>query len=165
MILVRQSARKTAAFCFRLTCLVIIAAGSVANGLSRETSAAPHNVSSLMIESNSFVRAQVSASTFQDSCTNIRIENDTLTADCQRRNGRYRTSSIRIRGIHNDDGRLTYLRNSRGASTFQDSCRNIRVQGNRLNARCERANGSFVRSSIIIRGVQNDDGRLEYHRN
>jgi len=164
MISTQQLVLKKSAFCFRLICIVIVVAGFVSDGLSSQATVARQNYLPSIIVSNSFLN-QTNASTFHNSCNNIRIAGNTLTAECQRENGRNRTSSIVIRGIRNDNGRLEYLRNSRGASTFQNSCQNIRVRGNSLIARCQKTNGSFVRSTIVIRGIDNDNGRLEYSRN
>jgi hypothetical protein len=114
---------------------------------------------------NAVSNRQTSRSTFQESCTNISVNGNILSAECQRENGRMRRTSIEIRGIHNRDGNLEYLKNSRDASTFQDSCRNVRVdERGRLTARCERMDGSFSRTSIMIRGIHNNNGRLEYTR-
>lgn len=164
MISTQQVVLERSAFCFRLICIVIVVTSFVSNGFSSDANMIRQNYLPLIIESNSFLNTQVSDSTFQDSCINIRIDGDRLTAECQRENGRYKTSSITIRGIHNNNGRLSYLRNSRGESTFQNSCQNVRVQSNRLIARCQKTNGSFVKSAIVIRGIHNDNGRLEYFR-
>jgi hypothetical protein len=158
-------------FCFRLLCLIAVVASVVSPGLSgqltvRSDDFVSQNDLAFAIKpgslENSLFGLQNRSSTFQDSCNNVRVNGDTLTAQCERENGRFRTSSIRIRGIHNNDGRLEYLKNSRGESTFQDSCRNARVEGDRLTARCQRTDGSYERSAIRIRGINNDNGRLVY---
>jgi hypothetical protein len=48
------------------------------------------------------------ASSFQDSCSNIQITGVTLTAACRRMNGSFQNSSILLPGIHNRDGVLKY---------------------------------------------------------
>lgn len=164
MISTQQVVLKKSTLCFRLICIVIVVASFVSDGLSSHANVARQNYPPSLIESNSFLNAQDNESTFQGSCVNITVAGYTLTAQCQRENGRSRSSSIVIRGIQNDNGRLEYSRNSRRESSFQDSCRNVRIQGNRLTARCQRTNGSFVRSTIVIRGIQNNNGRLEYSR-
>ena len=128
--------------------------------------AADNSVSAFETESNvnAVLSSQSRSSTFHETCTNVRVERDILSAECQRENGRVRRSSIEIRGIHNDNGNLEYTRNSRDPSTFQDTCRNIRISGARLSARCERLDGSYSRTSILIRGIHNNNGRLEYTR-
>ncbi|MBW4450426.1 MAG: CHAT domain-containing protein [Spirirestis rafaelensis WJT71-NPBG6] len=48
------------------------------------------------------------ASTYQGSCHNISISGDTLSATCAQRNGSYKQTSIRILGISNKEGNLSY---------------------------------------------------------
>lgn len=102
---------------------------------------------------------------FQDSCRNIRVSVTTLSAQCRDDNRRWRDSSIQIRGITNVDGNLEYLRDGRGRSTYQETCRDIRISGARLEARCQRADGSTKRTSVNLIGIVNDDGRLRYDLN
>lgn len=102
---------------------------------------------------------------FQDSCRNIRVSVTTLSAQCRDDNRRWRDSSIQIRGITNVDGNLEYLRDGRGRSTYQESCRDIRISGARLEARCQRADGSTKRTSVNLIGIVNDNGRLRYDLN
>lgn len=102
---------------------------------------------------------------FQDSCRNIRVSVTTLSAQCRDDNRRWRDSSIQIRGITNVDGNLEYLRDGRGRSTYQETCRDIRISGARLEARCQRADGSTKRTSVNLIGIVNDNGRLRYDLN
>lgn len=102
------------------------------------------------------------SASFQESCRNIRVAQTTLSAQCRGENGRWRDSSIEIRGITNMNGNLEYLRDGRGRSTYQNSCSNIRINGARLQARCQRENGSYRQSSINLIGIVNDNGRLRY---
>ncbi len=50
--------------------------------------------------------------------------------------------------------------NAGGGSTFQHSCRNIRISGNVLRASCRKRNGRFRRSAITLRGIYNKNGIL-----
>jgi hypothetical protein len=45
-------------------------------------------------------------------------------------------------------------------SSFQSSCTNISVVGATLSATCRRVDGSFNRTSIVLRGIANVNGRL-----
>lgn len=47
-------------------------------------------------------------------------------------------------------------------STYQLSCNNIYSRGNILSATCRRANGTFRRTSILLRGIENINGVLRY---
>jgi CVNH domain len=48
------------------------------------------------------------SSTYQDSCVDTSVIGATLEADCRIRNGTSRRTGIRIRGIDNTNGKLTY---------------------------------------------------------
>lgn len=100
------------------------------------------------------------AANFQDSCRNIRVDVTTLYAQCRTENRRWRDSSIEIRGITNINGTLEYLRDGFGRSSYQDSCTNIRINGANLTARCQREDGSYNRTTIFLRNIVNDNGRL-----
>ncbi|WP_373542853.1 CVNH domain-containing protein [Chamaesiphon sp.] len=51
---------------------------------------------------------------------------------------------------------------STSPSNYQNSCRNIQVDGADLSARCRRVNGGSKRTSIPIRGIENRNGNLAY---
>ncbi|MEH1815209.1 MAG: CVNH domain-containing protein [Nostoc sp.] len=103
-----------------------------------------------------------SSSTYQNSCRNIGVSGDILTASCRRRNGTFNLTSIRIRGIENIDGKLRYTGRSTAPSTYQYSCPSIGVAGATLSASCRKINGTFNPTSIRIRGIENIDGILKY---
>ncbi|NMG09192.1 CVNH domain-containing protein [Brasilonema sp. UFV-L1] len=51
-------------------------------------------------------------------------------------------------------------------SSYQNSCRNIDVSGATLTAQCRRTDGTFNNNtSILIRGIYNDNGVLRYTSN
>jgi Tfp pilus assembly protein FimT len=106
--------------------------------------------------------APTDPSSYQSSCRNIGASGATLTAQCRRRNGTHNNTSILIRGIYNDDGNLRYTSNATDTSSYQSSCRNIGVSGATLTAQCRRRNGTHNNTSILIRGIYNDDGNLRY---
>ena len=105
------------------------------------------------------VRAQ-SASTFQNSCSNITVTGDILRANCRRSNGSYNHASIAIRGVQNIDGTLKTT--GTGASSYQLTCQNIGIVGDILSATCRRINGSLQLSSLTLRGIANINGVLTY---
>src|SRR5205823_10105717 len=102
-----------------------------------------------------YARAQ-SASTFQQSCNNIQVSGSTLSASCRRVDGSFNNTSILLRGIANNDGRLQLT--GTGQSSFQDSCSDISVAGSTLSANCRKVDGSFNRTSILIPGIANNNG-------
>ncbi|AVH74012.1 CVNH domain-containing protein [Nostoc sp. 'Lobaria pulmonaria (5183) cyanobiont'] len=46
-------------------------------------------------------------------------------------------------------------------SNYQKSCNNISVFGNVLSANCSRTNGSFNKTSIVLRGIENINGTFK----
>jgi hypothetical protein len=46
-------------------------------------------------------------------------------------------------------------------SSFQSSCRGISIAGATLTATCRRVDGTFARTSIVLRGIANINGRLQ----
>lgn len=164
MNLMRKGKSKMPLFGVRQACLALILISLSFAGTDAARASYSIRAFEPDFNENSVSNRQTSRSTFHETCTNISVEDDVLTAECRRENGRYRRTSIEIRGIHNRDGNLEYLKKSSEPSTFQDSCRDIRLNGARLTARCERMDGSFSRTSILIRGIHNNNGRLEYTR-
>ncbi|MEH2387284.1 MAG: CVNH domain-containing protein [Nostoc sp.] len=111
---------------------------------------------------NSAFAAPTDPSSYPASCGNIRVTGATLTASCRRINGTYRSTSILIRGIYNNNGVLLYSSNPRSASSYQNSCRRIGVTGATLTASCRRINGTYRSTSILIKGIYNNNGVLRY---
>ena len=114
--------------------------------------------------SNNAVANSTSDSSYQNSCRNIQVSGASLAALCSRKNDGSNVTSISIRGIENQNGRLTYSSNSNYSSSYQNSCQNIKVSGATLSARCRRTNGGYKRTSISIRGIENQNGKLTYSR-
>lgn len=112
--------------------------------------------------------AAAGSSSFQRSCTDIRLEVDRrsvyLSATCDNGRGRQRGTDIELTGIHNDDGRL--VRGTPGAaSSFQRSCRDIRIDASRkrvvLEATCQSRSGRWRDTRIEIEDIHNINGRLQ----
>lgn len=109
---------------------------------------------------------------YKKSCKNYYTEGKRLYATCEKKNGGWRSSSINYKNcnkdIWNDNGNLTCgNRNSSGKlpkGSYKNSCRNIYVEGNLLEAECLNRNGKYSHTSINYRkcnkGVYNDKGRL-----
>src|ERR1700690_3892516 len=96
------------------------------------------------------VQAQ-SASSFQNSCSNISVTGATLKANCRRINGAYNVTAIAIRGVENIDGSLKVT--GTGASSFQRTCQNIGIVGDVLSATCKKIDGSLLLSSLTLPGI------------
>ncbi|MEM7725429.1 MAG: hypothetical protein AAF208_03540 [Cyanobacteria bacterium P01_A01_bin.45] len=50
------------------------------------------------------------------------------------------------------------------SSSYQRSCKNISVNGNRLSALCRTRRGSYRNTSLTILGIENINGVLQYTR-
>ena len=100
-------------------------------------------------------------SSFQNSCNNTSITGNTLFATCRRRDGSPKKTSIRIRGIANDNGNLVFI-GLNNASSFQRSCNRISITGDGIIANCRRRNGSYNTTAISIPGIKNNNGNLTY---
>ncbi|RCJ16256.1 hypothetical protein A6S26_33585 [Nostoc sp. ATCC 43529] len=101
-------------------------------------------------------------SSYQNSCTNIDVAGALLKATCLTKNSTYKTTGILIRGISNNNGVLTYTSDAAANSSYQSSCKYISVAGNSLTATCLTTNLTYKTTSILIRGIYNNDGVLSY---
>jgi len=129
---------------------------------------------------------------YAQTCRNIHTHGNTLEAECQTRDGNWRRTSLnnidQCGGIVNNDGRLTCGssgnrygypdrdrdrdrdRDDRGyrgglpPGDYAQTCRNIRTNGNRLDAECQKKNGHWRKTSLDnidqCGGIVNNDGRL-----
>ena len=108
-------------------------------------------------------KAQAYDSTsYENSCSRISIQGDTLSAYCRRVDGSYNRTAIRVRGIENNNGNLSYRSNPNAYSTYQNSCSRIYVAGDTLSAYCRRVDGSYNNTAIEISGISNANGVLSY---
>jgi hypothetical protein len=118
-------------------------------------------------------RGPLPAGSYVESCRDMWVHHDRrrLEAECQRRDGRWRATSLDLRqcdrGIVNDDGRLSCPPQDTvklPAGSYRESCRDVSLDGRQLSARCRRKNGQWRDTQIDLsrcRGaIGNDDGRL-----
>ncbi|HLJ27206.1 MAG TPA: CVNH domain-containing protein [Candidatus Angelobacter sp.] len=111
---------------------------------------------------------------YAQTCRNIRAEGDRLEAECQRRNGHWRKTSLDdidkcSGGIINNNGRLMCGTGGNGydqpdrdhdrardlddrgnipRGTYVQTCRNIRTHGDTLEAECQTRDGDWRRTSL-----------------
>ena len=103
-------------------------------------------------------------STFQNSCSDIKLAADgtTITAQCKKQNGTPIPASYTLQGVHNLDGKLSM---GEGASTYQQSCDTVRLQHNakmaRLTAICKTQNGRPSNTQLPLTDINNVDGVLK----
>jgi hypothetical protein len=98
------------------------------------------------------------AGDYQQTCRDIKTSGSQLTASCQKRDGHWQSTSIDTStctgGIVNDDGQLRCTASSTGqgqalpAGSYQQTCKNIRVNGNDLEASCQKTDGSFQNTTL-----------------
>jgi len=105
--------------------------------------------------------ASARLSNFQNSCDNISIRGNIMYATCNSLTGQSRQTSIVLNGIENINGKLR-ITDINESSSFQHSCTNISIDGNELSARCSKPNGQSRQTSIVLNGIENINGILEY---
>lgn len=123
-------------------------------------------LSALALSSVLLTPAQAAPSTFQNSCRNIELYTDanevSIQAECRTRSGQYNATAIELLGISNENGVLRGRGNA--ASSFQKSCRNIRIRHNEravdIAATCKDAQGNEKNTSIPLQDIENNDGYL-----
>jgi CVNH domain len=59
-------------------------------------------------------------------------------------------------------GALTSCADAQSASTYQESCGGITISGATLFATCRGVDGSLNRTSIVLQGIENIDGQLQF---
>lgn len=115
--------------------------------------------------------ASVPRGSYKKSCKNYYTEGNRLYAKCEKKNGGWKSSSINYKNcnkdIWNDNGNLTCGNKNTGKlppGSYKQSCKNIYVEGNVLEAECLNRNGKYSHTSINYKkcnkGVYNDKGRL-----
>jgi len=114
---------------------------------------------------------------YVQTCRNIYMDGNRLVAECQKRNGRWRGTSLDnvelcTDQIVNNNGRLVCPQGDGGdgqggipSGTYTDTCRNIYVDGDRLTADCQKRGGGWRHTSLddvqsCNTAPANDNGRL-----
>jgi hypothetical protein len=138
------------------------------------------------VQAQGYNNGPAPSGSYLQSCQNIRVRGNMLRADCQQTNGQYvptRLSLNRCGGgdIANDNGRLTCARiggygrgngyygrgqgyynggafNGMPGGSYQQSCRNIQMNGSVLTASCTNYHSQYVQSYLdISRCTRSDD--------
>jgi hypothetical protein len=105
------------------------------------------------------------ANTFQNTCSQIQFaysgNNATIQAVCLRANGTANPTSLTLRGISNQNGKLVQ---GSGASTFHQSCGNIVIEVDgpfvTLTALCRTTSGASNSTSLSLDNISNNNGNL-----
>jgi len=111
---------------------------------------------------------------YKDSCRDAYVDGKWLYAKCQKKNGSWYSTSLKYsdcyKDIWNDNGVLTCGGGGGGGGnlpkgSYKETCKNIYVEGNVLEADCLNRNGKYSHTSIKYkncnRGVWNNKGTLE----
>lgn len=124
---------------------------------------------------------------YQQTCSDIRRNGSMLYARCQKRDGGWRSTSLDTRGcrsgIVNDNGNLHCTQGGGGRppwggggwnggippGDYRQTCSNVRVSGQRLDASCQRMNGGWRNTSLnnwqrCGNAISNVDGHLRCGR-
>lgn len=103
---------------------------------------------------------------YEQTCTNIGMNGDTLTATCKTFSGSMNSTSLPfatscVGVISNVDGNLAC---TGPTGSYALTCQNASVSGDKLTASCKRINGSWMTSTTRFSGFQhpvtNCDGTL-----
>jgi CVNH domain len=105
--------------------------------------------------------ASAAPSSYQQTCNNIVISGNRISASCRKINGKYRQTSLVLKGIENIDGTLQ-VTDATKVSNYQLSCSAIKISGDVINANCKKKNGAPNPTSITLNGIENIDGILKY---
>jgi hypothetical protein len=118
---------------------------------------------------------------YRQTCSNIQMRDGTLYANCQDTDGRWRSTVLPearecVGDVTNINGELRCNRreewrerDSLPRGSYRETCREIRVRGDMLFARCQTISGRWMRSSLddigrCVGEIVNDDGRLQCGR-
>jgi len=108
---------------------------------------------------------------YKKTCKDIQIIATKLWAVCEKADGSYEKSTLNYQhcegDISNNNGRLS-CRQKAGKQppngSYKNSCKNIRVDGKQLKAKCEKKNGKWNNTSIKYKNcnkdIKNDNGNL-----
>ncbi len=119
---------------------------------------------------------------YRETCANIQMRNGTLFANCQDVDGRWRSTVLPeayecVGDVTNINGDLRCNRrddwrerDSLPRGSYRETCRNIRMRGDTLTARCQTSGGRWLKTSLddvqtCVGEIVNDEGNLECSRN
>jgi len=108
---------------------------------------------------------------YKKSCKDIQIIATKLWAVCEKADGSYEKSTLSYQhcegDISNNNGRLSCKQKAGKQppnGSYKNSCKNIRVDGNQLKAKCEKKNGNWNNTSIKYNNckgdISNNNGEL-----
>lgn len=128
----------------------------------------------LILTNADYASAQIGVppGSYKDSCKDIQVmPGSTLWAQCKKANGDYQKSTLRFANcegdISNNNGKLSCKQKAGKQppnGSYKNSCKNIRVDGKKLKAKCEKRNGNWNSTSINYKqckgDISNNNGEL-----
>jgi len=129
-------------------------------------------------EAREVVHGRAPEGSYAATCRDIHVDGSRLSARCRTGYGDWVESSLNLDGcrgdISNNDGRLRCATTEERdehlpPGSYTQSCRDIRVEGDYLQARCQSGDGDWRDARLedfrrCYGGIVNDDGRLECTR-
>lgn len=106
---------------------------------------------------------QAGPSSYPTTCNEEKLSGagDVLFATCKNSDGNEKSTSIKLRGIYNIDGRLVQnILNSN--NSFIKSCSHRSLKNGILAAICLNENQEHVKTHTILQEITNRNGKLEY---
>ncbi len=120
---------------------------------------------------------QLPKGSYQDSCVAAQVIGSNLVAKCTRADGTRNTTKINYTkcegDIRNNNGELNCVqkrsshpkpKNVIPAGTYKNSCKNIKLDGNKLKAKCRKENGVWNNTKINYKqcasDIYNENGEL-----
>lgn len=114
------------------------------------------------------------AGDYQQTCRDIKTNGSQLTASCQKKDGSFQNTSIDTSSctgnIANEDGQLRCVSGGQGmgqnqpSGSYQQTCKNIRMNGNDLEASCQKTDGGWQNTTLknaqSCSQVVNENGNL-----
>jgi CVNH domain len=118
---------------------------------------------------------------YRETCSNVQMRGGTLFANCQDTEGRWRSTVLPeayecVGDVTNINGELRCNRrddwrdrDSLPRGSYRETCRQIRVSGDYLSAKCQTMSGRWNRTSLndldrCVGEIVNDDGNLRCGR-
>ncbi|MFN6465724.1 MAG: CVNH domain-containing protein [Nostoc sp. DedVER02] len=107
------------------------------------------------------LNAVAAPSSYQQTCSDISLRENVLSAICRKRDQSPNQTAITLKGIENIDGTLKVVDPQKTAN-FNLSCTGTSIEGAEISSQCRKINGQFVSTRTGINGIENIDGVLKY---
>jgi hypothetical protein len=99
-------------------------------------------------------RAQIPDGSYRNSCTDVFVDSQVITAKCRDSNGGTRPTTLDLNrcshppNIRNVDGYLACDVSNLPAGSYRDTCKDFAVAGSTVSAWCRQTSGKYVHTSL-----------------